>query len=126
MATERIIEHLDRLREKPEHVRQRYALLVAGGITSLVAIGWMTALATGGTLALKKDAQPAAVASAPTFADEIREPASAFSELLGAAGAALGATSSEAALKIIETRASSTLESRAKPANDTNKTVIPF
>jgi hypothetical protein len=126
MATERIIEHLDRLREKPEHVRHRYALLVAGGVTSLVALGWMTALATSGALALKDDPQPAAAASAPTFADEIREPASAFSELLGAAGAALGATSSEAALTIIQTRASSTLDSRSKPANDTDKTVIPF
>ena len=31
MATDRIIEHIDRLREKPEHVRQRIAFLTGRG-----------------------------------------------------------------------------------------------
>lgn len=116
MATDRIIEHIDRLREKPEHVRQRIALLTAAGVTGLVAVTWMGALAASGTLALKPVAEPEIAA----------EPAPSFSRLVGAAGAAFNATSSDPALEIVDTRMSSTLDSQQKPANDTNKTVIPF
>lgn len=118
MATDRIIEHIDRLREKPEHVRQRIAVLTAAGVTGLVAVTWLAALATSGTLALKgpglNDPKPQVFAEAPT----------SFSNLVGAAGAAFSATSSE--LSVVETRTSSTLDAKVGPANNTHKTVIPF
>lgn len=122
MATDRIIEHIDRLREKPEHVRHRIAVLTAAGITGLVAVTWMGALASSGTLALKStETQPDTEVS-----KSISESTSAFSNLMGAAGAAFNATSTQAALDIIETRTSSTLDAQVQPANATNKTVIPF
>lgn len=122
MATDRIIEHIDRLREKPEHVRHRIAVLTAASITGLVAVTWMGALASSGTLALK------ATETAPDkeMSESITESTSTFTNLMGAAGAAFNATSTEAALQIIETRTSSTLDARVAPANATNKTVIPF
>lgn len=116
MATDRIIEHIDRLREKPEHVRHRIAVLTAAGITGLVAVTWMGALATSGTLALKPLPEPEPVA----------ETAPSFSRLVGAAGAALSAPSNDPELEIVESRTSSTLDSSVKPANATHKTVIPF
>lgn len=122
MATDRIIEHIDRLREKPEHVRHRIAVLTAAGITGLVAVTWMGALATSGALALKASE----TGPDPEVSKSIAESTSAFSNLMGAAGAAFNATSSEAALDIIETRTSSTLDAQVAPANATNKTVIPF
>ena len=121
MATQRIIEHIDRLREKPEHVRHRIAMLTAAGVTGLVAVTWVGAMATSGTLALKTNAE---TAPAESLSKELAEPASAFSNLLGAAGAAFNATSTEAALTIIETRTSSTLD--AKQDTNVGKTVIPF
>jgi len=127
MATDRIIEHIDRLREKPEHVRHRIAVLTAAGITGLVAVTWMGALATSGALALKTDAETETrTGSGDDMAVALNESTSAFSNLMGAAGAAFGATSTEAALQIIETRTSSTLDTNVGPANNTNKTVIPF
>ena len=116
MATDRIIEHIDRLREKPEHVRHRIAVLTAAGVTGLVAVSWMGALAASGTLALKPVAEPEIAA----------EPAPSFSRLVGAAGAALDATSNDPELEIVESRTSSTLDTQQKPANATTKTVIPF
>jgi len=119
--------HIERLREKPEHVRHRIALLTSAGATALVAILWVTAMAASGTLALKTETVASSAAGTGSDVKEaLAEPASAFSNLMGAAGAAFGATSTEAALRIIETRTSSTLDSQTKPANDTSKTVIPF
>lgn len=116
MATDRIIEHIDLLREKPEHVRHRIAVLTAAGVTGLVAVTWMGALAASGTLALKPVETPEpVVAEAPSF-----------SRLAGAAGAAFSATSSDASLEVVDMRTSSTLDSQPKPANATHKTVIPF
>jgi hypothetical protein len=122
MATDRIIEHIDRLREKPEHVRHRIAVLTAAGVTGLVAVTWMGALATSGTLALTSNE----TAPATEMSESITESTSAFSNLMGAAGAAFSASSSAASLDIVETRTSSTLDGKAAPANNTNKTVIPF
>lgn len=126
MATERIIEHVERLREHPEHVRYRIAMGIAAGVTSLVAVGWAVALTTSGTLALK-DTDPRPL-TGPTPESELTrsfsETGNAFSNLVGAAGAALGATSSEAALRVIETRTSSTIDEES--ASVGSKTVIPF
>ncbi len=120
MATERIIEHIDRLREKPEHVRHRIAVLTAAGITGLVAVTWMGAMATSGTLALKSDPRPLEEKAIPSDLS-----GSSFKNMLGAAGAAFS-TASSTELSIVETRTSSTLDAQQKPANNTNKTVIPF
>lgn len=128
MATDRIIEHIDYLRQKPEHVRQRIALGVALGISGLVAVTWMTAMATSGTLALKSStvAEDASGTGSDVSA-AVSESTSAFTSLMGAAGAAFNATSTEAALDIIEseTRTSSTFRTNTS-ANATDKTVIPF
>ena len=123
MALDNLKGHIERLQEKPEHVRHNIAMGVAVGVTALVATGWAVALGTSGTLALS---EPEPTEDRETLAESFEEPASAFSNLMGAAGAAFNATSTEAALKVIETRTSSTLEGRAQPANDTEKTVIPF
>ena len=121
MAT--LTDHLDRLREKPEHVRHRIAFLTSAGVTALVAILWVTALATSGTLALKQTA-PEVVDGQPRVAETFAETKSAFSELMGAVGAAAGATSSEPTLTTVESRTVTTFDT--KIGNDTDKTVIPF
>lgn len=125
MATERIIEHVERLRQHPEHVRYRIAMGTALGISSLVAVGWAVALTSSGTLALKDPEPVAGPTPESELAQSFAETGSAFSNLMGAAGAAFNATSSEAALRIIDTRTTSTL-SEEETSAAASATVIPF
>lgn len=119
---ERLKQHLDTLRAKPEHVRHRIAFGTAFAVTGVVALAWMATMASSGVLALREEAP----AAPPDEIDAaLAESTSAFSNLVGAAGAAFGAGSPEAALKIIEERTTSTLDD-APPGNDTQETVIPF
>ena len=124
--------HIERLREQPHHVRHGIAYGVSGGITALVVVVWATVLMTSGALEIK----PAVVASSGSETGSnpdtevkkaLADSKSAFSNLMGAAGAAgaaVGATSTDAALTIITARASSTMDSKID--NSTSKTVIPF
>ncbi len=36
-----MLEHLDRLRQKPSHERFRFAFLVAGAVTAVIFLGWL-------------------------------------------------------------------------------------
>jgi hypothetical protein len=38
---ERIIEHIEKMKEKPEHVRKQYAFLIAFSFSFLIFAGWM-------------------------------------------------------------------------------------
>ncbi len=122
MATARLADHIENLRAKPEHVRRRIALGASGGITGIVVVVWAVALATSGSFALTSGTL-ASGEPAPNIKNAFSETGSSFSNLLGAAGAALGATSTPPSLNIVETNTSSTLDTGAA---DTNATVIPF
>lgn len=113
----RVLEVVSTLREKPEHVRQNMALGVAGGITLMVAVGWFGALSASGTFAL------APTSSDHTVAPQLAQTKDNFTQLLGAAGAAIGATTSPSTITIVNTEVHSTLDSDA-PASDA--TVIHF
>ncbi len=127
MATERIIEHVERLRQHPEQVRYRIAMGIAFGVSSLVAVGWAVALTTSGTLALKDPEPVAGPTPESELAKSFSETGSAFNNLMGAAGAAFGATSTEAALRVIDTRTSSTIsEDETRSNTQVSDTVIPF
>lgn len=119
MATQRIMDHIDTLRAKPEHVRHQIAMAVAFGVTGIVTAGWVAAMATSGSFALEQE---------PIVAElgQIEKPSTPISSLLGAAGAAFGATSTDATLNIVDSRTSSTLDAEAPSANASGKTVIPF
>lgn len=116
-----LIEHLDRLREEPMAVRRRVAFLVAGGISGLVAIGWIAALLAGGSLALSTPAH--AVATGSDVSKAFKETSSGFTELMGAASAAFGGASSPT-LTTVDVETTSTLDTKIE--NDTDKTIIPF
>lgn len=119
MATQRIMDHIDTLRAKPEHVRHQIAMAVAFGVTGVVAAGWIAAMATSGTLALKSEPIVTDLAS-------VEKPSTPISSLLGAAGAAFGATSTDASLNIVDSKTSSTLDTKAVSPSTSGKTVIPF
>lgn len=107
------------LREKPVHVRENIALGVASGITFLVALFWFVANASSGTFALNTTYPD----NAPTMNETVATGKNGISQLIGAAGAALGASSSPASITIVDTQVHSTLDT-SQP--DPSATVIHF
>lgn len=117
-------DFITRLKQKPEHVRQRIAVGASAGVTGLIAVVWAGTMAATGTFALgTPEAKPAAP-QPDSFALSGTNVESNFSQLMGAVGAATGATSSEPSLTIIdgETSSSFTTAPNANPS----ATVIPF
>ncbi len=107
-----MFEYIESLKGKPAHVRERIAFGAAGGVTAVVAVGWLAVTATSGTFALNVDSQ------APGDIDAaFAETRSSFDSLLGAVGAfQSGETEGEI---IVETKATTSLD-KGEP------TSIPF
>jgi hypothetical protein len=114
----RVHEVVHHLRTKPQHVRENIAIGTAGGITLVVAIGWLFATAASGTFAWTDS--PTAD---PQVHEAVAEGSNQFSDLLGAAGAVFGATSSPAEITIVDTQVRSTLD---QPSVSPEATVIHF
>jgi hypothetical protein len=121
METRRVHEVVHSLRQKPVHVRENIALGVAGGFTLLVALGWFAATAASGTFSL------APTTLAQTDNTDVQQAVSGskdgFNQLLGAAAASFGASSSPASITIVDTKVQSTLDQNTIPAD---QTVIHF
>ena len=118
-----VTEHLERLRAKPHHVRRQIAFSASVVITALVAVGWMGAMVSSPKFAI--DQRPTE-GDEVDFGSAITDTRSNFSDLVGAAGAALGASSSPAAITVVDTKTRSTLDVPRHNYNDTKETVIPF
>jgi hypothetical protein len=116
--------HIQTLKEKPHHVRHGIAIGTAGAVSGVVAIAWVAAIMSSGALSLR----PTQIAQndGASLGSALEGEKTNFSELLGAAGAALGATSSPASLTIVDAGSSSSLERKPAIANDTAQTVIHF
>ena len=97
-TTTRLHEKLADLKAKPEHVRQRIAVGVSGVLTLLVFAGWLGALVHNKTLALA----PTLPSDVPNPSEQVAQTKDNFSNLLGAAGSAFGATTSPSEIKIID------------------------
>lgn len=117
-----VSEHLERLRAKPHHVRRQIALGTSVLLTALVAVGWLGALASSPKFALN----PRPAGEDVNMQEALTETRSNFSDLMGAAGAAIGATSSPARVIVVDTKTRSTLDAPRDNYNDTKETVIPF
>lgn len=120
-----MFDFIERLRAKPEHVRQRIAFGTATLFTGIIAVGWMAALVAGNAFILKP------TNDGPTLADSTRplsgavsDVQSSFSNLMGGAGAANLGVNAQTDLTIIETDTSTTLNTPAQ--NNDTRTVIPF
>lgn len=106
------MDFIERLRAKPDHVRQRIVFLTASGATGLIALMWVTAFTSSGALSRSVEVKENPIASA--FSDN--EGAS----LLGAIGALT--TTEEGSIQVVGTSASST----APAQTSDNRTTIPF
>lgn len=116
-------EHLEGLRARPHHVRRQIAFGTSLALTALVAVGWLGALVSTPKLALEN--RPTGGEDL-TMQEALTDTRGSFSELVGAAGAAFGASSSPAQVTVVDTKTSSTLDAPRDNYNDTRETVIPF
>lgn len=118
-----VSEHLERLRAKPHHVRRQIAFGTSVALTALVAVGWMGSLLSTPKLAIERTPTNGEEVN---FEESLTQTQSNFSSLMGAAGAALGATSSPSKIEVVDTKTSSTMDVKRDNYNDTRETVIPF
>lgn len=95
---------------------------VSGGITALVAVGWIMAMSTSGAFSLATDSIVESVRPPESVTSNVAQTQTGLSALLGAAGEALGNPSSASAITVVETRSSSTLDS----STASTTTSIPF
>lgn len=110
-------EHLDSIKEKPQHVRENIAIAISGGITLLVFLGWAGTLASSHTFAISNPITPT-----PEVADQLAkagETKDSFSNLLGAAGTAGSSASSGPAITVVDSPS-------PEPSIPANQTVIHF
>lgn len=117
-----VTHHIDRLKEKPSHIRERVAFGVSGGVTALVALGWLTAMSSSGAFSLATKSVAEGVRPPAAVATSINESSSSFKSLLGAAAASLGASTSPSSISVVEVSSSSTLDGQSS----SGPTVIPF
>lgn len=111
-----LLDHLEHLRAKPEHIRRRIALFSATGVTLVVFTAWLISFTVSDTLALDSQGVPANIS---TVSEGTKED---FSALLGAANAFQSAVEEGPGVEVVETNASSTLEAETTD----QRTVIPF
>ena len=119
-TTAHLKQKVDDLRERPQHVRERIALLVSGGITLVVFLGWFGALASSNTFALSPIDGSADSLANPLA--KVQESKGAFSTLLGAAGASQGDETPAPAITILD----SDTPKDQHTQNATDATVIHF
>jgi hypothetical protein len=133
MDKNHVIDYVERLRAKPEHVRRRIAMGTTLGVTGVVTAGWLLITFLSGTLTLTPTSTSnATLATAPgttEIANAAGQTQNAFTDLLGAVGLANNKTT-PAALKV-EDAATATATPATDDAGDEsatggNQTVIPF
>lgn len=108
---QKLIDHIERVREKPHEERRQIAFTLAGGIAAFVGLAWFgVQLATG---AFYVDGASFADTTAPV---EVQDSSRG---LAGAAAALPADTEGPARIQILDTEASSTL-------TEERPTVIPF
>ncbi|KND50784.1 MAG: hypothetical protein AB202_00020 [Parcubacteria bacterium C7867-007] len=118
-------QHIETIRSKPEHVRERIAIGASAGVTGAVAMIWIVTLAATGTFTLTPENE--GVLANAVVEDVKIQGETNFSQLVGGVGAALGATTSAPALRIVDDGSTSSIDAKDVAAkNNSNATVIPF
>lgn len=122
-------DYIQKLKQKPEHVRRRIAVGTSASITALVGIIWVTAMTGSGAFALGTGTNaPKQAPSTDAFALDGTNVKSNMSQLTAAVDAATGATTSPASLTIVDGTTTSSIGQPTKQAsgNNTSDTVLPF
>jgi hypothetical protein len=118
-------DFIERMQAKPEHVRKRFAFLTSAGITVVVALGWLAAIASSNSFALSpSDVSLSSIDESGGLSEIVEDTSSGFSDLLGAAGGATGNNGQVGGgLQVIDGESSSSLD---RESDREERTVIPF
>lgn len=115
-----MLDFIERLRAKPEHVRRRIAVTSATAITGVITLGWFAALVAGNTIMLD---QP--VEGTPTLAGSAQEMTASVENARASWQAAFNTTGEESeSLQIIEGETKSTVQTNTDVVDDRQS--IPF
>jgi hypothetical protein len=118
-----MMDFIERLRAKPEHIRSRIALGTASAITGVVTLGWFGALIAGNAFDLSSPATTEVVnlggSETSSLPDAVANAKTGFSALFS--DSAESPTSFDPDLTIIDV----TPEEESAPSND-SRTIIPF
>lgn len=129
-----LIDHVERLRAQPEHVRHRIAIGTTFGITGIVAVVWLFGIVRSGSLELSPFTQansngaPNSVNGTVAASGDQTSNPSGISQLLGAVGAS-GGNSNPPSLTAEDVSTTSNTNQSAQqsvPPTGGNQTVIPF
>lgn len=111
-----LFEHIEHVKTKPHHIRKQVAFTMAGGVTGIIALVWLSVSLSANAFAI----QGSNFADA-TQQDELLVASSTDASTTGLAGAAaaLPDTSGPARIEIVNVATSA-------PATHASATVIPF
>ncbi|MDO8623881.1 MAG: hypothetical protein Q7R54_00820 [bacterium] len=113
-----VMTHIERIREKPEHIRKQVALGIAVILTAIIALVWLGASLATGTFALRGSS----FAENTSEATPVATKSGGFMSLLGAAGAALTGSQGSPHIEVVgESKGESKVE-----ATKNEPTVLPF
>lgn len=112
----RVFDHIERVKEKPHHVRRGIAFGSAGLIAAVIGLTWFSVSFSSGAFAI----QGSSFADATQGSDTVTTQGSQDTSLLGAAAAA-DAESGPARIEVVNAATSSTATSAPS-----DKRVIPF
>jgi hypothetical protein len=115
-----IPKHIDTIRGKPHHVRQRFALGAAGVLTGVIALTWLGVSLASGRFAIK--GSDFAEMSGAIPSTETNQRTNRSSQVAGAAAAPAEA----AGPAHIEVISDGTGVPTKAPAKPTGPTIIPF
>lgn len=120
MPIHHVRDYVEHLKGQPVHVRKRFALGASGAITGVIALAWIVALSSSGSLTLAPSSSATSNIAAAT-----RDSGKDLSSLLGAAGAFKdNGFNGSGSITVVDTKASSTLDQPATASDE--RTVIPF
>lgn len=111
-----VFEHIEYVKGKPRHVREKIAFAAATGCTAFIAFVWLVVSLSTGTFALKNSSFVGSVGRVPTSAPAYDGEKSG---LAGAAAALSADENAPAHIEIVDV-ATSTTEKRAE------QTILPF
>lgn len=110
-----LFEHIDYVKSKPHHVREKVVFATAGGITAVIALTWLVGSLSLGLFAIKGSN----FAEATQPQDTVMVVSDTGSPALAGAAAALDAKA-PAHIEIVDTTPKASTTKKAEP------TVIPF
>ena len=63
-----MLEHIENMRSKPEHIKKRYAFLISFSISTLIFVGWIASYGLTPIVLDKKDTDSVTKVEAPASA----------------------------------------------------------